>query len=177
MWLMTDIGFYSAVEHRDDDTLVMVRARARADLERLIELLERDTAPEIIEGIKGADYPARIVLAKAEWAKVVERLAWDIDYDNFKNAVGQRCGYERAGTYSAVWGRLLAIEREGREGVESDGFQMEWDWPVLDREPHGFAMCDGCGDEIDTTDPDAVIDNGTEWCGDCVRLGNREPKG
>ena len=44
MWVFNRDGFFSAVEHRDDNSKVMVRARAKEDIENLYSLyLGRNT--------------------------------------------------------------------------------------------------------------------------------------
>lgn len=44
MWIFTKDGFFSAVEHRDNSDLLMIRARCREDIERLAECLGADAA-------------------------------------------------------------------------------------------------------------------------------------
>jgi len=43
------------------------------------------------------DYPYRTIVDRTEWADAVETLAESIDYSNFKSAVAEMQGYERAG--------------------------------------------------------------------------------
>ena len=130
MWLFTTRGFYSAVQHREDPRVVLVRARARKDLERLLELPTFTTAkgdprkdnPQILETPK-ADYPVRILVEKARWAAAMLDLGDEITYDNFKNAVKDRAptkreGYRRSGTYMGVWSQMRKIEHEDREREE-----------------------------------------------------------
>jgi hypothetical protein len=109
MWVLTTRGFFSVVAHRDDPSLVLVRARVEDDLLSL-----RDHAPGIepwSEG--GSDYPWRAELPRDEWARVAATLAGEIDYDNFKNAIADRQGYARAGVYGEVWAVLRQLEGLG----------------------------------------------------------------
>jgi hypothetical protein len=85
--------------------MLLVRSRTRADIEALRRL---------IPGIEpfedtGADYRWRAVVPRERWQAVVATLVGEIDYGNFKNAVGDRQGLERVGVYHEVWrvlGRL-----------------------------------------------------------------------
>ncbi len=108
MWLVTSIGFFSVVAHRDDRHTVVVRARARGDLEALRKRYLPDL--EIAETEDG-DYRFRALLERSEWEHAAQRLAADIDYDNFKNAVAERQGTERAYIYGRVWSTLRDLQR------------------------------------------------------------------
>ena len=106
MWLITTRGFYSVVEHRDDPDVLLVRARAREDLEALSPLIPD---LEIVEHA-GSDYRFRASVARGDWQEVLEQLTAEIDYGNFKNAVATRVGRERAATYGDVWGTLMRLQ-------------------------------------------------------------------
>lgn len=62
--------------------------------------------PAIIES-EDSDYRYRAV-AKREAA--LATLVADIDYDNFKNAVGAVQGFDRASVYGDVWGVLYGLQ-------------------------------------------------------------------
>ena len=95
MWLFTTQGFYSVVAHRRDPGRLIVRARAREDLEVL-----REQIPELrIYSDPDADYRWRGVVTRAEWVAAVAELATELDYDNFKRAVADRQGRERERLY------------------------------------------------------------------------------
>jgi len=111
MWLMSTAGFYSVVEHRRDPGRLIVRARTESDIEALREW---------ISGVEpysdgGADYHWRAVVTRAEWVAAVAQMIVEIDYPNFKTAVAQRQGSERAGLYGEVW-RILYGLQEDAEG-------------------------------------------------------------
>lgn len=106
MWLMTTDGFFSAVEDRDDAGSVFVRARVRGDLDHLAETL----GAEVLE-TPAADYPFRVRVPKAAWARYVADRAERIDYDNFKDAVAARQGHDRAEVYMGVWSALRRLQR------------------------------------------------------------------
>lgn len=104
MWMITTEGFLSAVEDRDDDNAVFVRARVREDVEQLAvavggTVLETPTA----------DYRFRVRMAKTAWARYVAGCATESDYDNFKNAVAAQPGGARAGVYGEVWDVLRQL--------------------------------------------------------------------
>lgn len=106
IWLFTTRGFYSAVENPANKAQVVVRARARVDLEAL-----REYVPGLkIQSTPKRDYQYRSVLHKDVWQSIVAKLAAEIDYGNFKDAVKVGPGgYDRADTYTGVWATLLEI--------------------------------------------------------------------
>jgi len=106
MWVMTTRGFFSVVADRDDASQVLVRARVRQDLEALAEVGD---LPEIAE-TPTADYRWRVRLSRAEWSRALARLAEEIAYPNFKDAVAERQGHEREGTYHRVWAVLRELQ-------------------------------------------------------------------
>lgn len=108
MWLISMQGMYSVVEHREDPQRMLVRCRARGDL---IALAAQ------IPGLEGrvfyddqADYPWRAEVSRSEWALAAARLATEVDYDNFKDAVARAQGHKRAHVYHDVWNALLKLE-------------------------------------------------------------------
>ena len=107
MWVMTTEGFFSAVEDRDDDIAVFVRARVRGDAEQLAAAV----GGTVLE-TPAADYRFRVRMTKTEWAGYVAACATGIDYDNFKNAVATRQGQARACVYGEIWSVLLRLQRQ-----------------------------------------------------------------
>jgi D-Tyr-tRNAtyr deacylase len=106
MWLFTTQGFYSVVAHRRAPDKLIVRSRAREDLEAL-----REQIPNLrVFSDQTADYRWRAVVTRAEWVAAVAQLATDIDYDNFKNAVAGRQGADRERLYERVWAELRALQ-------------------------------------------------------------------
>ncbi len=106
MWVMTTRGFFSVVADRDDASQVLVRARVRQDLEALAEVGD---LPEIAE-TPTADYRWRVRLSRAEWSRALARLAEEIEYPNFKDAVAERQGHEREGSYHRIWAVLRELQ-------------------------------------------------------------------
>lgn len=112
MWLFCKSGFFSAVQHAENPSLIHVRARFEGDIERLCEVNGiRDVA---VEHTPGNDYPYRADFPRSVWAEVVSREASVIDYTNFKNAVHDSTSRDQA--YMAVWASLRRLS-EDRFGV------------------------------------------------------------
>lgn len=104
---MTTEGFFSAVEDRDDERGVFVRARVRGDAEQLAAAV----GGTVLE-TPAADYLFRVRMTKTDWARYVAASATGIDYDNFKNAVAARQGAARARVYGEVWSVLFTLQRQ-----------------------------------------------------------------
>lgn len=109
MWVLTPRGFFSVVQDRNDADRLLVRARAREDLERLGDVLP---GIEPIGG-EGTDYPWRVWVDRREWLSVLEHMCEEINYGNFKNAVAARQGATRAAIYGDVWTTLRRLARLG----------------------------------------------------------------
>lgn len=107
MWLFTTDGFYSAVTHPEAPESVVVRARARDDVLRLIEAVGQGTLAETPH----SDYRFRVRLPRDTWAAYVAAAAKAIDYPNFKAAIAERQGADRAHVYGAVWAAMFAFQQ------------------------------------------------------------------
>lgn len=110
MWIITSIGFFSIVQKpwdKQNDTLT-IRARVYDDLVRLRAFLPE--MGEIIDS-EGTDYRYRSVAARDAVMAAMAKLATNIDYDNFKDEVAARDGYERASVYGDVWAVLYGLQR------------------------------------------------------------------
>ena len=110
MWVFTTDGFFSVVAHRARPGFVLVRARAREDLEALAHRIPRLVMEEDVD----ADYRWRAVVSRAEWQNALAGMAGKIDYDNFKNAVADRAGARRAALYGEVWSLMRPLHDEHR---------------------------------------------------------------
>lgn len=109
MWLMTKQGFYSSVAHRGNPDIMLIRTRAREDLEALEAQLPG--VSDRIYSDQMADYLYRVELTRGEWVMVLARISGEVDYDNFKSAVAREMGSERAHVYHRCWDALTRIER------------------------------------------------------------------
>ena len=88
MWIFTKEGFFSAVISTEycKEGEVVVRARNRDDLHRLIDCLDEQGCKTQIIDTPQADYCSRVIIQKSFWVKYVASAADGIDYANFKNA-------------------------------------------------------------------------------------------
>lgn len=119
MWIFTRDGFFSAVEHRENDGLVMLRARFRGDLERLVDRIAHDDPPAIQETPR-ADYRYRTVIEKGAWAEYLAHAALEIDYPNFKHEVLADAESERDSAYHRIWSVLLAAQETQVAGAQDE---------------------------------------------------------
>lgn len=123
MWLLTTDGFYSAVEHREDPTVLLVRSRARKDLETMLDVAyAQEKKPKIVR-MKDADYEFRVEISRAKWFFYVGNAAQNIDYDNFKDAVAL-VDKERSQIYMGVW---IALRNIGKRFTARDHDDTPYD--------------------------------------------------
>lgn len=121
MWLFTKYGFFSAVCARQgagehgrpvDSTRIMVRARVRDHLERLVKRFPNHLGDCEIRETTSTDYRFRLFGESQVWSKVVEEIATELDYDNFKSEVARFTFTEPStcpDSYSTRSWRALAI--------------------------------------------------------------------
>ena len=134
MWLFTTLGFFSAVEHREDRGLIMVRARVHRHITHLRDAVQArregdyqaSEALDIIE-LEDADYRFRLTITREEWVDFVTGHCADIDYDNFKSAASRRgAGALFMSALHRVWDAMYKLQGqtlrhpEPRAGGPSD---------------------------------------------------------
>lgn len=107
MWLFTETGFVSAVTHRDDDSLMMVRARDRASLAPLAV-----SAGTEIDKTPTADYPWRTVVTKEALKEWMCDAIDDAHYDNFKSKVTKTRGVQFVDALHEVWAVMMQVEED-----------------------------------------------------------------
>jgi hypothetical protein len=123
MWIITTEGFFSIVRKPGDekDGILTVRGRVRADLESLKSRF-LPKASQISEDER-ADYRYRFRAKASDIGQALGCMAGGIDYENFKDAVGERQGWTRYEIYGLVWQVLcqLSICDAGlkKQGVKS----------------------------------------------------------
>lgn len=119
MWIFTRDGFFSTTtDKRTDGANVMVRARVREDLERLVKAIDGPTLEplelEILES-KRADYRYRVVMPRGHWVAYVANAAMDIDYTNVKDTLAPtKTDPVRHGAMMKVWSAMYALQPGGR---------------------------------------------------------------
>jgi 8-oxo-dGTP pyrophosphatase MutT (NUDIX family) len=119
MWLMTNIGFFSAVRKAGTDFLT-IRARVKNDLDVLRAKYLPDLSATV--GNAGTDYPWRATVSHASFAAAISKLVADIDYGNFKNEVAVRQGKGRAKRYQKVWEALYDLP----DDVQPEPAHLPW---------------------------------------------------
>jgi hypothetical protein len=109
MWLISTEGFFSIVRKPEDVELglLTIRGRVRADLERL-KTMYLPKASSISEDDR-ADYRYRFRAKASDIGEALARMAVNIDYENFKNAVEKRQGWTRHEVYGLVWQVLCQL--------------------------------------------------------------------
>lgn len=108
MWIVHPDGFFSVVRKRGD-TQLTIRARVRADLERLRERWLPELGPT--RAGEGSDYPYRASVEPEAFGRGLAELGASISYPNFKSEVARARGHERAHAYGKVWGALYRLEQ------------------------------------------------------------------
>ena len=108
MWIFTPTGFLSIVVHRDKPGVLLVRARARSDLETVSAFF---VGP--VQHTPDADYPYRVEMLAQEFVAVLAVLADRITYDNFKDEVARQSGPKRASVYHDIWAAMRYAQDDG----------------------------------------------------------------
>ena len=80
MWIFSQMGFISIVQHIDKSNILIVRSRFRGHIERIFP------NAHVLED-PNRDYRFRAELPAKEVSKVIAGLVSEIDYDNFKNSL------------------------------------------------------------------------------------------
>ncbi len=110
MWIFSRYGFFDAVRQDGvaDDELI-VKGRVRGHLESLVDFLPGYSVAAI-EFAEGRDYPFRLRVKKADFARAVEAMIRDIDYSKYKAAANQRCGNRFHAVLLRVWSVVAGLE-------------------------------------------------------------------
>ena len=59
-----------------------------------------------------ADYWYRATAKQEDFAQATAQLARNIDYDNFKNQVAAKQGYDRASRYGEIWSVMYELQQD-----------------------------------------------------------------
>ena len=105
MWVFTETGFVSAVAHRDNPEILIVRSRDRHSIEPLALLGETN----IVTGA-GTDYPHRISCSRDQFTQWVDQNIVSMSYENFKSRVTQTRGHDFAHALMDVWSAMRKVE-------------------------------------------------------------------
>jgi len=105
MWLFTTIGFFSIVQAKDKDDL-MVRSRSKEDLLNFLRLIYApDSASQRVLTTPNNDYPYRAIIDRIFVDQALGILITrSLDYTNFKDRISLTPGQEdKLGAYHGVW--------------------------------------------------------------------------
>lgn len=119
MWVFTTQGYFSAVAHKNDKELIVVRSRALQDSEGLAAWVNTYRAEHVggavgeveVVAYQSSDYPWRVIITKQEWGQYLANEAASIDYTNYKDEVTRKQGRARHDIYARVWSALLALSK------------------------------------------------------------------
>jgi hypothetical protein len=140
MWLFTETGFISAVQHRDQGAYMVVRARDKESLEPLA-----DMAGTKISFTPMADYPYRTIVSKLDLNDYMAITIDTCEYDNFKSRVAQTRGKKFVDVLHHVWSVMHGVEDKKaknrfvddnytNDSVEDFEFPADFDWESLAHE-------------------------------------------
>lgn len=104
MWVFTQTGFVSVVNHDREDGKITVRARDKASLEDIAMM-----ADARIESTPARDYEHRVYVDPSTYAEWLSHHVQTLDYSNFKSRVGAALGNEWYKTCGRVWGVMHDI--------------------------------------------------------------------
>lgn len=103
MWLFTKYGFFSVVQHKSRNGLVLIRAMEKSDIEWVRDFINEgcDTTPCHVEESPVNDYRFRIVATREEYQDLLKHLGDELDYTNFKDTI--HGDPVRDNAYTEVW--------------------------------------------------------------------------
>lgn len=105
MWVFTQHGFISAVQHFDDATKIVVRSRDKQTLEVIADLYELE-----ILSTPGNDYPYRVHATREQFSNYLLTEVDLLDYTNYKNRLHDSRGDRYYGAASKVWSAMHDVE-------------------------------------------------------------------
>lgn len=114
MWIFTKHGFFSVVAVRGLKATVMVRARAREDIDAFAKHYVPGPYANVVESAPEADYPYRLVMPRQTFTEAMALATEDIDYSNFKAEVDRRQGRARHDIYTEIWAIMNGLEEKLR---------------------------------------------------------------
>src|SRR5271166_1080077 len=91
MWIFATIGCFSIVTASMKPGWLLIRARARADIDNLYQA-HGESCPSMTppSSDEARDYRWRLSISRKDWIKLAGLLASDVTYPNFKIAVHER---------------------------------------------------------------------------------------
>ena len=107
MWVFTNHGFVSIVQHHDDPDILLVRSRTAGPLLSLWPDYE-------IHELGLADYRYRIYVPRERVSEVMMGLLDGLDYPNFKSACTDDDDYQIA--LASVWRTMYGYQERAGDG-------------------------------------------------------------
>jgi len=155
MWLVTKVGFFSVVAHRDDPDLMLVRGRSDEDLAQLHAFAaeRRIPLPDVLP-TPTADYCCRLFVTRRDWETLAAALAAAIDYPNFKEAV--HGDPERDTAYMQMWAVMRRFQRQKTDAAE-DADLPAWSEPGGDYYQTAFHYMETTIDDWYDDEPDEDV--------------------
>ena len=115
MWIASKSGFYSIVQTRDNQRLLMVRARAEKDLINLKNNVVAFKNHEILLTLD-ADYRFRLIVTRDELHELMQFLTEEIDYPNFKDKIHETPDQKDKLTYySKIWSTMHDYQKSQKK--------------------------------------------------------------
>lgn len=117
---MTNVGFVSAVQYKENKDLIVVRARAPGHLTDIFgPLTEEICSPD-------RDYSWRTILTRKEFEEGILNSIKKIDYTNFKNSVQDEDLHD---AYLDVWTDMFMYQREVNKKIGLKPSYLYYDMP------------------------------------------------
>lgn len=118
MWIITNAGFYSAVQDKDDADVLSVRTRDRESAQIAIDSLEMWFGEScVIREGEGTDYPYRFSVSRANFALwAAQEIAEYINYTNFKASAKNARGEVWEKALMNVWMDMMAVTDPEMQG-------------------------------------------------------------
>lgn len=111
MWITTTAGFYSAVQDKQDESILSIRTRDRESAQIAVDSIEMwfgETC--VIREGEGTDYPYRFSVSRenfAQWA--AQEIQEYLNYTNFKLAVKSSRGEDWEDALMDVWIAMMKV--------------------------------------------------------------------
>lgn len=129
MWVFTSAGFVSAVEHRNDKSSVMVRARDFASLKPICKFMGWNEQKTITSDFP-SDYPYRLTMTKDQFsAWLADEVANYLTYANFKNEATRVRGHKYHDALMKVWSAMHALTPD--RVINKNRKAREKQWPAV----------------------------------------------
>jgi len=113
-WIFLNDAFYSIVRDQKRPKDLLVRARARGDIERTWK------DAKVVQ-LPARDYAFRAWIPEQEVASALAFRVLGIDYGNFKSSVHE---HDRHDAYMSVWGAMFRFQ-ESRRAPRMQGWWEE----------------------------------------------------